>query len=340
MPPPSSARPARFLPLVLVTSAARRKEIAPLKGIARVVMGPAGGSTMPRPEVMRWAPKAAAIISQGELQVDAELLDRAPHLRIVASSSVGVDKLDLGLMAQRGIYATNAPDYFVEATADYTLGAILALLRRLPEADRYVRRGHWRSFQPGAWDGVLLQGKVLGLIGYGAIGQAVARRAVGFGLTVLHHRRTPSTDAGYTPLNQLLARSDIVSLHVPLTPDSCGLIDAARIKKMKKGAYLVNVSRGPVVDEDALAAALKSGRLAGAALDVFAHEPRVPMALRKQPNTLLTPHLGGGTAESRWQSRLTCAKNVAHVLAGRQPDNLQNHPSPDALRKGSRTSHG
>ncbi len=325
MPPSSPVRSAR-LPLVVVTSAVQREAIAPLKGVARVVMGPAGGSTMPRSEVLRWASRAAAIICQGELQVDADLLDLAPRLRIVASASVGVDKLDLLLMARRGVYATNAPDYFVEATADYTLGAMLSLLRRLPEADRYVRSGRWHSFQPGAWDGMLLKGKVLGLIGYGAIGRAVARRAAGFGLTVIHHRRTSTTEAGCTPLDQLLARSDIVSLHVPLTAESRGLMDAARLGKMKRGAYLINASRGPVVDEQALVAALKSGRLAGAALDVFAREPRVPAALRKLPNTLLTPHLGGGTAESRWQSRFTCANNVAHVLAGRRPENLQNDP--------------
>lgn len=296
-------------------------------------MGPGGGDTLPREEVLRHAPRLSAIICRGELQVDAELLERAPNLRIVASASVGVDKLDLPRMEERGVFATNAPDYFVEATADYTMGAILSLLRRLPEADRYVRAGRWRSFQPGAWDGALLRGKVLGLIGFGAIGRAVARRAEGFGLTVIHYRRTESSDPGFTPLPELLARSDIVSLHVPLNGDSRTLMNAARIRRMKKGAYLINASRGPVVDEPALISALESGRLAGAALDVFADEPRVPQALRRLPNTLLTPHLGGGTIESRRHSSLTCATAVARVLSGRRPENLKNNPSDLSLRK-------
>lgn len=333
MPSRTLPRSSSALPLVLVTSSTRREDLAPLTGKARLIMGPGGGDTMPRKEVLRHAQKLSAIICRGELQIDAELLERAPNLRIVASASVGVDKLDLPRMEQLGVFATNAPDYFVEATADYTIGAIISLLRRLPAADRYVRAGRWRSFQPGAWDGALLHGKVLGLIGYGAIGRAVARRAEAFGLNVVHHRRTVSQEPGYTPLPELLARSDIVSLHVPLNDDSRTLINAARIRRMKRGAYLINVSRGPVVDEKALISALESGRLAGAALDVFADEPRVPQALRRLPNTLLTPHLGGGTIESRRHSSLTCATAVARVLSGQRPENLKNNPSDQSLQR-------
>ncbi|MBP7142060.1 MAG: hypothetical protein KBA71_09140 [Opitutaceae bacterium] len=333
MPSPTRPRPSSALPLVLVTSSTRREDLAPLLGKARLIMGPGGGDTMSRKEILKHAPKLFAIICRGELLVDAEILESAPNLRIVASASVGVDKLDLSRMEAQGVFATNAPDYFVEATADYAMGAMISLLRRLPEADRYVRTGRWRSFQPGAWDGSLLRGKVLGLVGFGAIGRAVARRAEAFGLTVIHYRRTASQDSGYTPLPELLARSDIVSLHVPLNQESRTLINAARIRQMKKGAYLINVSRGPVVDEPALISALESGRLAGAALDVFTDEPRVPQALRRLPNTLLTPHLGGGTVESRRHSSLTCATAVARVLSGHHPENLKNNPSPKSLRK-------
>lgn len=319
------ARDAR--PIVLLTSAVPSALLARLAGKARVIQGPGQGETMPRSEVLRHAPKLTAIISQGELAVDADLLDRAPLLRIVASASVGVDKLDLALMSARGVFATNAPDYFVEATADYTLGVIISLLRRLHAADRFVRSGRWRRFQPGAWDGVLLRGKVLGLVGFGAIGRAVARRAAAFGLEVIHCRRSSSSEAGCTTLNRLLASSDIVSLHVPLNEDTRGLIDARRFKRMKPGSYLVNAARGPVVDEGALVRALESGHLAGAALDVFACEPRVPAALLRRDNVVLTPHLGGGTHESRWHSRLTCIDNVARVLAGLRPGNLVNRPN-------------
>lgn len=314
------------LPVVLITNTVPRATLAPLAGIARVVMGPRNGNLMPRARVLRLAPKLAAIISQGELTVDRALLERAPQLRIVASASVGVDKLDLRLMESMGIFATNAPDYFVEATADFTLGLILALLRRIPEADRYARAGRWRSFQPGVWDGTLLRGKTLGLVGYGAIGRAVARRATGFGMQVLHYQRTPTRDPGYRSLDELLAHADIVSLHTPLNADSHALIDAPRLKRMKRGSFLINASRGQVVHEPSLVAALRSGHLGGAALDVFAEEPSIPGALRRHRRTVLTPHIGGGTSESRHHARLTCVQNVALVLAGRRPDNLQNNP--------------
>ncbi len=327
------------LPLVLVTNTAPHSVLAPLAGIARVVMGPTGGNPMARAEVLRLAPNLAGIISQGELDIDHELLVRAKELRIVASASVGVDRLDLKLMERRGIYATNAPDYFVEATADFTLGLIIALLRRVPEADRYVRARKWRNFQPGAWDGTLLRGKVLGLVGYGAIGHAVAARAGAFGLRVLHYQRTPSLEPGYTSLPRLLAAADIVSLHTPLNAGSRGMINAARLRRMKRGAWLINVSRGPVVDETALIQALDSGQLAGVALDVFADEPRVPAALRNRDNVVLTPHIGGGTCESRQHARLTCVRNVALALAGRRPSNLMNNPPSDALGKWRTLSH-
>ncbi len=327
MPTPThSTLPRSKLPLVLITNATPRGTLAALHGLARVVLGPAGGDLMPRAEVLRLAPKLAGIISQGELDIDRELLDRAKGLRIVASASVGVDRLDLKLMEQRGVYATNAPDYFVEATADFTLGMIIALLRRIPAADLYVRANQWRNFQPGAWDGTLLRGKVLGLIGYGAIGRAVAARAGAFGLRVLHHRRTPSSESGHTSLPRLLAAADIVSLHTPLNAASRGLINAARLRRMKRGAWLINASRGPVVDETALIRALDSGHLAGAALDVFADEPRVPAALRNHRNVVLTPHMGGGTGESRQHARLTCIRNVALALSGLRPGNLMNNP--------------
>lgn len=282
---------------------------------------------MPRVKVLQQAPELAAIISQGELRVDKELLDRAPQLQIVASASVGVDMLDLELMTLRGIFATNAPSHIAEATADCTLALLLALLRRLPEADRHVRAGRWRKFQPGRWDGALLRGKTLGLVGNGTIGRAVAVRARGFGLKVIHYQRTPGSAPGYRSLERLLAEADIVSLHVPLNADSRRLMNAARLRRMKRGAWLINVSRGQVVDESALIRALKSGRLAGAALDVFAREPRVPAALRRRHDVVLTPHLGGGTRESRLAAWKACVANVARVLAGHRPRNLLNAPA-------------
>lgn len=286
---------------------------------------------MSRADVLQLAPRLTAIISHGELAVDEELLDRAPRLRIVASVSSGVDQLDLELMARRGVYATNARAHFAAATADCTLGLMLALLRRLPEGDRFVRSGRWRKFQPGRWDGILLHGKTLGLVGNGSIGRAVAARARAFGMKVIFHQRTPVADSSYRPLHRLLAEADIVSLHVPLNADSRGLIDDRRLRQMKRGAWLINLSRGQVVDEAALIRALDSGRLGGAALDVFAREPHVPAALRRHANVVLTPHLGGGTRESRHQAWSACVGDVARVLSGRRPLNPRNVPAPKNL---------
>lgn len=288
-------------------------------------MGPGGGDTMSRAEVIRLLPSVTAIVSQGELRVDEELLAQAPLLQIVASASAGVDKLDLQLLKRRGIFATNAANHFAEATADCTLAMLLALLRHLPAANTFVKSGRWKSFQPGRWDGTLLRGKILGIVGYGAIGRAVATRARAFGLKVIHHQRTPDGGQGYRSLERLLSESDIVSLHVPLNEDSRQLINPKRMRFLKPGVWLINMSRGQVVDEAALLKGLKSGLIAGAALDVFANEPHVPSELRRHPNVLLTPHLGGGTIEGRAGAWTTCIANVVRVLAGRRPANLLNN---------------
>lgn len=299
---------------------------APLRHVAQVIQSPAAGRLLARAEVMRHAPLLAGLITQGELRVDRELLGAAPQLRVVASASVGVDALDLALLSRRGIYACNAPGPFVEATADFTIGIIIAALRRVTAADRYVRGGRWRGFEPGRWDGARLRQKTLGLVGYGAIGRAVAVRAAAFGLEVIHHQRTRTGHASKVSLRRLLAVSDIVSLHTPLNRDSRGLFNATRLRQMKRGAWLINVSRGPVVDEAALIRALQSGHLAGAALDVFAREPAVPAALRRLDNVILTPHIGGGTLEGRRDACAMCVRNVVLVLQDRRPDNLMNHP--------------
>ena len=179
--------------------------------------------------------------------------------------------------------------------------------------DRYIRAGHWpdQGFQPGLWDGIELSGKTLGLVGLGRIGRAVAERAAGFGLSVRIHSRSATDDPRYRPLESLLAESDFVCLHVPLTPETRGLIDARALERMKPEAVLVNLARGPVVDEAALVDALERGAIAAAGLDVFEREPHVHPRLRALDNAVLTPHLGGGTRESRRRARLSCASDVA-----------------------------
>lgn len=315
------------LPTVLVTNAVPADVLAPLDGLARVILGPEGGNLMSRPEVLRLAPQLAGIVNQGELRIDAELLACAPRLKVVTNIAIGVDNLDRALMERHGVQATNVPDAFVESTADLTLGALLAVTRRIIEADRFVRSGAWRTFQPGRWDGAMLAGKTLGLIGHGAIGKAVAKRARGFGMKIVFYQRTPSENPEQVPLDVLLGTADVVSLHLPINADSARLLDASRIARMKPGAILVNAARGRVVDEAALVAALQSGHLAGAALDVFEDEPRVNPALLTMTNVVLTPHIGGGTRESRRLARLTGITDVARVLRGLRPLHPVNSPA-------------
>jgi glyoxylate reductase len=306
-------------PRVLCTNVVPPDHLAPLAGIAEVVLGPADGELMSRAGVLELAPTLAGILNQAELRVDEELLAQAPQLRVVANMALGTDNLDLAAMTRRGVWATNVPHAFVEATADCALGLMLAVSRRLVEADAFVRSGAWSKFQPGRWDGPQLGGRTLGMVGFGQIGRAVARRAEAFGMTVRHHARRPTGEPGYRSLDELVAEADVVCLCLPLNADSLRLFDAARLARMKPGAILINVGRGRIVEEAALVAALQAGHLYGAGLDVFEHEPAVHPALRTMPQVVLTPHLGGGTLESRRIGRQHAAANIAAVLQGGRP---------------------
>jgi glyoxylate reductase len=256
--------------------------------------------------------------------VDAALLARGERLRVVGNYAVGVDNVDVAEATRRGIAVVHTPDVLTDATADLTMALLLGLCRRLPEGEAALRGGRWTGFDPAWLLGTDLAGKTLGLVGLGRIGRAVARRARGFGLHIVYsgHREVPGEDARFVSLDELLATSDFVSLHCPLTSETRGLMDATRFARMKPGAILVNTARGAIVDEDALAAALESGHLGGAALDVFAREPHVPERLQRAPNTLLLPHLGSATRGTRARMVELCARGVAEVLAGRRPANL------------------
>jgi glyoxylate reductase len=227
-------------------------------------------------------------------------LEVLPGLRLVANFGVGYDRLGIEELALRGIAVANTPGVLSAATADLTMALILAVRRRVVEGDTRVRAGEWK----GSWaDGFLaeeLTGSTLGIVGLGRIGQAVARRAAGFELRVLYTQRTRvETELGeYRELDALLAESDVVTIHVPLTPETRGLVDTRRLALMQDGACLVNTARGEIVEEPALVAELVSGRLR-AGLDVFAHEPHVPEELLSLPNVVLTPHLGSGTRQTR-----------------------------------------
>jgi glyoxylate reductase len=267
-----------------------------------------------RDELLSRVAKADGLLALLTERVDQELLDAAPSLRVVANHAVGVDNVDVRACTARGVWVTNTPDAVTESTADLTWALILAVARRVGEGERLVRSGRFKSWAPTLLLGLELRGATLGIVGLGRIGEAVARRARGFGMHVVH-----STQRGGVPLEELLAQSDVVTLHCPLTPATRHLIDARRLAQMKRGALLINTSRGPVVDEAALAAALESGHLGGAGLDVFENEPAVHPGLIGREDVVLLPHLGSGTHATRALMATMALTDAARVLRGEQP---------------------
>ncbi|MBS1879112.1 MAG: D-glycerate dehydrogenase [Actinobacteria bacterium] len=279
---------------------------------------------LPREELLRHVAGAAAIVCFLYDRVDAELLDAAgPGLAAVANVAVGYDNVDLVAAAERGVAVANTPGVLDDATADLTLALLLAAARRLGEGERLIRSG-----RPWAWGfdfmlGRDLRGKRLGIVGLGGIGSRVARRARAFGIEIAYSNRSAAEPALVAELgavrlelDELLAGCDFVSLHMPLTPQTRGLISAERLALMKPGAILVNTARGPVVDEAALAAALRQGRPAAAALDVYEHEPRVHPELLELENVTLLPHLGSATVETREAMATLAARNAVAAVRG------------------------
>jgi glyoxylate reductase len=251
--------------------------------------------------------------------IDRAAIDAAPKLKIIANVAVGYDNVDVAYARSRGIVVTNTPDVLTESVADFTWAMILAITRRLSEGERVVRRGEWKGWGLGFMLGTELQGKQLGLVGVGRIGRAVAARASAFRMRVAYAARgtTQLPDAQPLSLDQLLNTSDVVSLHVPLTPETRHLIDKKALTRMKRSAYLINTSRGPIVDEAALAWALREHLLAGAALDVYEHEPAIRPDLLALENVLLVPHLGSATTETRTAMADLAVRNVIAVLSGK-----------------------
>jgi len=254
-------------------------------------------------------------------QIDKSVIDRASQLKIIANVAVGYNNIDVAYARSRGIEVTNTPDVLTEAVADFTWALMLAVTRRLAEGDRLVRRGAWKGWGFDFMLGSELKGKQLGLVGLGRIGRAVAARAPAFGMSVVYtsRRETELAGAQSLSLDRLLNTSDVVSLHVPLTAETRHLLDRRAFTRMKRSAYLINTSRGPVVDEEALAWALQQRLIAGAALDVYEHEPAVHPDLLMLENVLLVPHLASGTTETRTAMADLAVENVTRVLSGRPP---------------------
>jgi glyoxylate reductase len=285
--------------------------MARLEAVAEVVR-PAGDSPG---DLAAAVGGAEALVSMVTDQVNRQVITAGTALRVIANVGVGYNNIDVAAARERGITVTNTPDVLSRATADLTWALILGITRRVGEGERLVRRGGWPGWAFDQLLGMELSGKTLGIIGFGRIGQEVAARASAFGVQVVHTGRA----ADSLPLDRLLAISDVVSLHVPLTPATRHLIDQPALARMKRSAYLVNTSRGPVVDEAALVWALKSRLIAGAALDVYENEPAVNADLLAFENVLLAPHLGSATTETRTAMADLAVRNVIAVLAGDAP---------------------
>jgi len=280
-----------------------------------------GNGRRPHADWLSEAAGATAVATTYLDRIDGAALDRLPRLRHVASYGVGVNHLDLPAFRARGVLVTNTPGVLANATADMTMALLLAAARRVAEGDRTIRRGGWAENDPSFHLGIEVTGKTLGIVGMGQIGQAVARRARGFDLAVLYTSPRDMAVPGTrrVELAELLGASDFVALCCPLTPETRGLVNRERIALMKQGAVLVNTARGPVVDDAALAAALRGGRLAAAGLDVFSDEPRVPAPYLGLENVVLTPHLGSGTRETRAEMARLVTEDLLRVGRGEPP---------------------
>src|SRR5262245_21751729 len=274
-----------------------------------------GDANMPHQALVERIAGKHGLISLITDSIDAATIAAGAQLRVIANVGVGYNNIDIAAARGRGIIVTNTPDILTDATADFTIALILAVTRRLGEGERLIRRRDRAGWALDQLLGMQLGGKQLGIVGYGRIGRAVGSRAAAFGMKVAHTSR--SGDG--MPLDRLLATSDVVSLHVPLMPDTRHLIGQPELARMKRTAYLVNTTRGPVVDESALAWALKNRMIAGAALDVYEREPEVHADLLTLENVVLAPHLGSATIETRTAMADLAARNVIAVLTGEPP---------------------
>jgi glyoxylate reductase len=279
---------------------------------------------VPLAELTAPRPGVEALIAGNE-PVGDELLALLPDLRLVANFGVGFDQVDVAACARRGVVVTNTPGVLDDATADLAFALLLAAQRRIVVGDRQIRAGEWQNGWQGAQFGTDVSGSTLGIVGLGRIGKAFARRARGFDMRILYaqrHRLAPDEErelgVEWRELDALLAEADAVTLHVPLSAETTGLLDAARLALLRDGACLVNTARGDVVDEPALVRELVSGRLR-AGLDVFVHEPSVPEQLLALPNVVLTPHVGSATQATREAMTRLAVENVLAVAAGRPP---------------------
>ena len=322
-------------PKVLVTREIAAEAISLLKQHVSVFANQKDDAVSARQLLRKLKGMDGAVTLTTDLISD-DVLSKHPQLKIVSNVAVGYNNLDVAAATRRGVMVTNTPGAVDDATADFTWTLILAAARGLSFADRAVRAGKWKRWRMMEFLGQDIYGKTIGIIGFGRIGRGVARRAMGFNMKVLYASRSRAADAveqefraSYVDKQTLLRESDVVTLHLPLFPETRHYIGAADLAVMKKTAILVNASRGPIVDEKALVRALKSRRIAGAALDVYEHEPALAPGLTQLPNVVLTPHVGSGTYATRMKMSNMAVANCIAGLTGQRPPNLLN---PEVFR--------
>jgi glyoxylate reductase len=307
--------------------------VAPFAERFAIDQGPQGG-LLDYTEMLERVAGCGALLPTAIDQVDDHLFDHAPSLKVVANVGVGYNHIDVAAATRRGIWVTNTPGVLADAVADLTMALMLATLRRVSEAGQYVRSGQWRENRQDFFWGVDARGLTLGILGMGAIGQAVARRARPFGMRLIYHKRSRLSpelerelEAECVAFEALLETADVLSIHVPLSDETRGRIGGAELDRMRRGAFIINTARGAIIDEVALAEALQSGRIGGVGLDVTAHEPDVPAALREHPRALIVPHIGSATGGTRGGMMRMALENAAEVLEGKSPPNPVNQPS-------------
>ena len=284
-----------------------------------------------RAEVLRRVADKEALICLLTEKINEELLTAAPKLRIVANVAVGYDNIDLAACTRHKVVASNTPGVLDETTADFAWTLLMTVARRVLEGDQLIRSGQWTGWNLDQLCGADVWGKTLGILGFGRIGRALARRAAGFRMRVIYHDAVRAAaeierelNAQFLERDQVLAEADFVSVHVPLLPDTRHLISAQQLARMKRTAFLINTSRGPVVDEAALVAALEARRIAGAALDVHENEPKVHPGLVGRSDVVLTPHIASASLETRTRMATIAAENVIALFAGRRPPTALN----------------
>jgi len=290
----------------------------------------------PRDEVLRRVKDKEGLLCLLTEKINEEFLRSAPKLRIASNVAVGYDNIDVDACTKRGVVVTNTPGVLDETTADFAWTLLMAVARRVAEGEALARSGNWKGWNLDQLCGADVWGKTLGIVGFGRIGRSVARRASGFQMKVIYtdavrvsEEVEKSLNAEFRDMNSLLAEADFVSLHVPLLPETRGLFDAPKLFRMKPTAFLINTSRGPVIDEAALVAALENNKVAGAALDVFENEPFIHPGL-KRPNVVLTPHIASASIETRTKMAVIAANNIVALFEGQRPPNILN---PNIFKK-------